>query len=286
MTTQLMRPDHISSLYASDDSEQGEVTLLTCYRYEGAWNCWQGFRSMGLVPPLLRGTPGLKFSKMLGSGGGDGFSVYPDWGRYFLLTVWEDSASALSFIHGQASSEDASVHPAIARLNLHRSAEWWVALHPYRTHGEWDRSTPFIPRERSPELGERILTLTRARIRLSRLLRFWRKVPNVSRMLCEARACRFAVGVGELPLIQQATLSIWESEEGMRDYAYRSAAHREVIKMTRTINWYSEELFARFQIVRAWGDLPVELRDALGHERTHNASSPSVQLTETPAHMV
>ena len=27
MTTQLMRPDHISSLYAPDDAERGEVTL-------------------------------------------------------------------------------------------------------------------------------------------------------------------------------------------------------------------------------------------------------------------
>ena len=29
--------------------------------------------------------------------------------------------------------------------------------------------------------------------------------------------CYFAVGIGELPLIQQATISIWNNEEAMKN---------------------------------------------------------------------
>lgn len=55
-----------------------EVTLLTCYQYQGTWAKWQAFPNMGLVPSLLKGTPGLIFYKTLGSGGHDGFGKWPN----------------------------------------------------------------------------------------------------------------------------------------------------------------------------------------------------------------
>ncbi len=62
-----------------------------------------------------------------------------------------------------------------------------------------------------------------------------------------------SVGLGELPFVRQATFSIWESQEQMMQYAYKTAHHQEVIKKTRQDNWYSEELFARFQVISAEG---------------------------------
>lgn len=64
----------------------------------------------------------------------------------------------------------------------------------------------------------------------------------------------FSVGIGELPLIQQATFSIWENIEAMTDYAYKSPQHKKVIQMTQKINWYKEELFARFLITKIEGE--------------------------------
>ena len=58
----------------------------------------------------------------------------------------------------------------------------------------------------------------------------------------------FAIGVGELPFIQQATLSVWKNKAAMQHYAYTDATHKNVIRLTRKHQWYSEELFARFSL--------------------------------------
>jgi hypothetical protein len=53
----------------------------------------------------------------------------------------------------------------------------------------------------------------------------------------------------------QATFSLWESAESMMDYAYKNPKHAEMVKKTRELGWYSEELFARFQPYKIEGDL-------------------------------
>jgi len=37
------------------------------------------------------------------------------------------------------------------------------------------------------------------------------------------------------------------------DYAYKTAHHQQVIKKTRADSWYSEELFARFEVLSVAG---------------------------------
>jgi hypothetical protein len=46
---------------------------------------------------------------------------------------------------------------------------------------------------------------------------------------------------------------VWESVQAMQQYAYRDVRHREVIQLTRQEGWYSEELFARFRVLRSTG---------------------------------
>ena len=43
-----------------------------------------------------------------------------------------------------------------------------------------------------------------------------------------------------------STFSIWKTQKEMMDYAYQNPKHREVVKLTRQLNWYKEEMFARF----------------------------------------
>ena len=228
-----------------------QTVVLSCHLYDRAYQRWQGFRNMGLVPPLWRETPSLSFAKMLGSGAGEGFSVWPHWGRYLSLTVWDSREAAEAYLSPK------SQHLALQRLRKHQSSEWSLLLKPYKAHGAWDQQHPFkVESSRpKPKTSAPIVVLTRARIRARKLLSFWRGVPQVSQEMRHINGNLLAIGVGELPLIQQATISIWENEEAMRAFAYASSAHRDVIKRTRELGWYSEELFARFTLLEQRGEL-------------------------------
>lgn len=240
-------------------SSNSEVTILTCFTYTSLWQRWQGFRNMGLVPPLLKNSKDLLFYKVLGSGSGNGFSKWPHWGQYFMLTVWSDLESAEAFFNKE------SVAPAIQRLRKHRCSEWSLVLEPYKSFGAWDRQNPFSSKDHQRKKDASLVVLTRAQIKFSMMWRFWRDVPEISSSMKLFPDCYFAVGIGELPLIQQATISIWNNEDAMKNFAYKNVEHRQVVKKTRELKWYSEELFARFNLLGFWGDLPKHLRAKIIH---------------------
>jgi hypothetical protein len=64
-----------------------------------------------------------------------------------------------------------------------------------------------------------------------------------------------SLGIGEVPWIKQATFSIWENREQMKQFAYQMQQHAEVIGKTRRENWYSEDMFVRFRILSSTGSL-------------------------------
>jgi hypothetical protein len=103
--------------------------------------------------------------------------------------------------------------------------------------------------------------LTRASIRLSKASQFWQNVPEVSKKMLEAKGYLYSIGIGEVPFLKQSTFSIWETEADMVNFAYKQREHAEVIKKTKKLDWYSEELFARFEIVKLNGDLPEKLKE-------------------------
>jgi hypothetical protein len=49
-----------------------------------------------------------------------------------------------------------------------------------------------------------------------------------------------------------ATFSLWKDFESVKQFAYKSKQHKEAIK-TREYEWYSEELFSRFQPYKSSG---------------------------------
>jgi heme-degrading monooxygenase HmoA len=67
----------------------------------------------------------------------------------------------------------------------------------------------------------------------------------------------YTKGVGEV-LIQMATFSLWKDFESVKQFAY-SKQHKEAIKKTREYEWYSEELFSRFQPYKSSGNLEKDL---------------------------
>ena len=193
---------------------------------------------MGLVPPQLESIRGLQFFKMLGSGGKKGFSILPSLSVYSLLCVWNSPADAQRFF---------SYNETYRHLRSTAEDNWTVFMRCLKSHGRWDGQEPFSTCKKNKNAGQAIAVITRATIRTRHLWRFWRFVPPVSRSIHDREGLIFSVGIGELPLVQQATVSLWESEQQMKSYAYESRHHRKVIKKTRELGWYEEELFARFQ---------------------------------------
>ena len=221
------------------------LTTITIFTLRPGQRRW-GLAQMGTSPRVLKRVPGLRFFQLLGSGAANGFGFLPNLDRYGFLGVWETAEAATDFFEA---------HPLWATYEQRSHETWTAALAPLRSHGDWNGLNPFdYPTDTlgAPPAGP-VAVLTRASIRLRRAWRFWGYVEPTSRALAEAPGVQLAIGLGELPLVRQATFSVWESATAMQQYAYRDARHREVIQLTRREGWYSEELFARFAVLSQRG---------------------------------
>ncbi len=183
----------------------------------------------------------------MGTGKNGSFDILPDFRQWSIMLFYNKSL----FIDTSGKS--------IAKKLLGNFINGWlkfsqahirfIHLEPYAGHGSWDNQSFISQRKSSEEPVGRIAVLTRATIRLTRLIAFWKAVPSTSFQLDQHPGFVFSIGVGEIPLIKQATFSIWESEGDMKSYAYKMRAHQEVIKRTRDENWYAEEMFLRFRLL-------------------------------------
>lgn len=207
-------------------------------------------RQMQDANRILKSVPGLHFYKLLGSGSGNGFSVVPDTSTYALLSVWEDQASAEAFFKH---------HPYCYQVFINTIQRWTTYLNTTKVRGTWQQQQPFLVQQPSSTNGP-IAVVTRATIHPKKLWSFWKSVPRVSDRLGQHQVgLLFSKGIGELPLIQQATFSLWKNRNAMVQYAYGSADHQEMIKKTRQLGWYREELFAEFSLTKVhghWSNIP------------------------------
>ena len=64
------------------------VTTLTLFSFRK--NKFWAFKQMGTVGFRMKSITGLQFYKFLGTGGGQGFSLRPDFSTYAFLGVWDD----------------------------------------------------------------------------------------------------------------------------------------------------------------------------------------------------
>ena len=144
------------------------------------------------------------------------------------------------------AAEDFVRHSALVRAYREHAREFALArLRVTSCRGSW-AGVRFEPVAEAPAEG-RIAALTRASIRPQRAARFWRHAPPSQRALAEAPGCVLAVGLGEAPLLRQATFSIWEGVAAMSAYAH-GGAHRVAIDAAREHGLFSESMFARFVV--------------------------------------
>lgn len=216
-----------------------QITTVSLFQLQGFRQKWIGFQQMAFWPSRLQDVSGLVFSRLMGVGSGNGFSVFPDFGKFAFLAVWNSAEEADHFfLH----------HPAWNDYIRNVSTFTTYRLVNTMSHGAWGGANPFVSGAIYDDT-EKVAVLTRATIHWKDMVRFWKDVPLVSRSLSVANPPLLALGVGEWPFRFQATFSIWQSGEHMRSYAYQHTAHRNMVEKTRKVGWYKEELFARFSFL-------------------------------------
>lgn len=221
-----------------------QVTTLTLCKYNGFSNQYFGFKMVGAGHQFLKKIKGLTFYKLMGSGRDQGFSIWPDFSVYALLQVWDAEEDAVEFFNSS---------PLIKKYTERATEMATIFMKTKQSHGLWNNKMPFIPSSNLDANNPLLAVITRASIRTKRLFAFWRFVPHSQKPIGHAKGLLITKGIGEVPIKEMATFSLWESEKDMQQFAYRSQAHREAIRLTRSLNWYKEELFARFQPYRFSG---------------------------------
>ena len=209
------------------------TALLLLAKLRPAYWPW-GWNRIAFSRWLPETARGLRFMKTLGSGRDAGFGLAPSASHQGVFCIFDDHDSAQDFI---------AHSPLIARYRERSEECLLITLQPSTSRGSWDGVAlpPGVPL--TPELP--VAALTRASIRPQSALNFWRHAPSAQRGLAHADGCEIAVGLGEAPLLRQATFSLWRDEHAMNAYA-RTGAHQEAIRAAWQHQFFSESMFVRF----------------------------------------
>ncbi len=219
----------------------GQVVSLSFFRFAGfSARAW-ALMMMGAARRPLSRTPDIGFWKLCGSGKGEGFNPTLNPSVIGILAVWPDAETAAARISGET---------VFARYRARAAEHWSVLLTPTSVRGAWDGQIPFDAQ--ADQATGPMAALTRASIKRGVIPRFWRQVPDISANIGSDPNCTFKIGIGELPLIDQITFSVWPSKSAMDGFA-RTGPHGAAIKAVRDGGWFSEELFARFLIHSDFG---------------------------------
>ncbi len=195
---------------------------------------------LGFLACLAAGSTGSLFPT------GDWYKSLNKPSVYAIMAVWDSVTDADRNI----------ANSSIFKQYKNRSREnWTLYLKPTRSLGSWDKRNPF---EITDNLNQTfpVVALTRATIKTSILLKFWKRVPDISKTIGLNKNVLFKIGLGEIPWFHQVTFSIWPNQESMDQFARNHGPHKEAIKAVRENNWFKEELYARFAIEKQIGQWP------------------------------
>ena len=231
-----------------------QTVSLSLFRFATPLSRLWALGMMGAARFSLPRIDGLQFWKLCGSGTGEGFTPIPNTSVYAILAVWPDLDRARSALAKEA---------VFKRYRAHASEQWTVFLNPYSARGAWSGQSPFV--EESPAQIGPIAALTRATVRPVVAAQFWKRVPDISGVIGEDKNVLFKIGIGEVPLLQQITFSIWPDSRSMAEFARNNGPHAQAIRAVRDGKWFREELYARFRVadeVGSWeGQSPRILKD-------------------------
>ncbi|MEE4120360.1 MAG: spheroidene monooxygenase [Paracoccaceae bacterium] len=235
----------------ADTPHPGACVSLSFHRFGPVHRRLWALVQMGAARLTLPRVPGIGAWKLCGSGANQGFIPVPNTAVAAILATWPDEATARDRIAG---------HAPFTRWAAMAEETWTVFLAPTSVRGRWSGVTPFeVSAEPAP--GP-LAALTRATVKPSVALRFWKRTPDLNRAIFADPNVVFRIGIGEVPLVQQVTFSIWPDTDTMHAFAHAPGTlHAEAIRAVREGKWFREELYARFRILGdtgTWnGDRPL-----------------------------
>ena len=106
--------------------------------------------------PQLSDCSGIKFFKTLGTGSSSGFSLWPDFSTYAILTVWEDESKAIDFLKNSK---------LMKKFISHSASQQHFSLHTLQTYGLWGKTNPFKAVKRNLAEDE-LIEITPSNLRL------------------------------------------------------------------------------------------------------------------------
>ena len=236
---------HAGLAQTGTDARADDVAVLLLADIAAGHRLW-GWSRIVRGGAALRGVPGLRMAKALGSGHHGGFGLRPSASRQGLFAIFASAAAADDFIE----------RSAVVQTYRQRAGEFLVAkLRATSSRGTWGgasmaatetaSATATASADAATSTAGPVAALTRASIRPSKALQFWRHSPLSEAALAGAPGCRLAVGLGEAPVLRQATFSVWDNQAAMDAYA-RSGAHLDAIRCAQAGGWFSESMFVRF----------------------------------------
>ncbi len=225
-------PTAASTVPSSNQLRRDDVAVLLLAEFAPGARGW-GWSRIVLGERLLHGVPGLRFAKALGSGQRGGFGLRPSLSRQGLFALFDGASAAEAFL----------ASPCVAAYRAHAAELCTMQLRATSSRGHWAGQDIGVSAAKRP--GEAVAALTRASIRPLKAHRFWRRSPLTESALEGADGCLLATGLGEAPLLRQATFSLWRDQAAMDTYA-RSGAHQQAIVAAQREGWFSESMFVRF----------------------------------------
>jgi len=223
-----------------------QTVTISLYRFDGVMRQIWAFAMMGLARQKLKKLNNLRFWKLLGSGTDQGFTPIPNFGVYAILCVWDTAEEAREF------TNNSKVFSSYKSQSIEHATIYMEAV---SSRGKWSHKEPFLVN--SKDIAGPIAILTRATVRWTKLINFWKQSPSISQRIGNNTDVIFKVGLGEVPLRQQLTFSIWPNLGSMKKFAHVSGPHREAIDKVRSGNWFKEELYARFRVKKIEGYWPA-----------------------------
>lgn len=224
-----------------------QTVTLSLFRLPRLRDRAWAFAQMGASHlPLMR-MRDLSFHKLMGAGSGHGFRPVPDTSVWAILCVWRDAEAAARGLGA----------PVFRRWHARAAESLDLRLRATAARGRWSGAAPFAV---AAEPSGPVASLTRGTIRPAKARRFWAHVPRIDPTIPGA-GMTLRVGLGEVPWLRQATFTLWPDAATMARFARGDTPHARAIRAVRDEGYFSEDLYARFNVLGAegrWGGQPAE----------------------------